>query len=85
MTDDAHPESGDATPDEEGDAHRLAVKEELMAFYERSKALHASGRGIPVENPEKYDFPIGLDNEGKPFPVPAKGVDDEGKSSPEPT
>src|SRR4051812_7120987 len=84
MTDDADTESGDATRDDEADAHRQAVKDKLMAAYDRRKALHASGRGVPVEHPEKYDFPIGLDNEGNPYPVATK-ADGDDASTPDPT
>ena len=83
MTDNADADGDNATPDDDAEAHRQEVKAEFMAFYEQRQALLASGRGVPAPHPEKFDFPIGLDNEGNPFPMPAKADDDEGSTTPE--
>lgn len=50
------------TPDE-----KKAILERLQRDNEKKQQIPEQDR-VPVANPEKYDFPIGLDDTGKPFP-----------------
>src|SRR5690606_12756942 len=85
MTDGSETDGNDATPDDaEAQEQEQAVKARLIAAYEQRKALHASGRSIPAPRPEKFAFPIGIDDEGNPFPVLAKtAAEDDDSSRPE--
>jgi hypothetical protein len=42
------------------------ILERLLEDDERREKIPPSQRQ-PITNPEKYSFPIGLDDEGKPF------------------
>lgn len=43
------------------------VLEKLRQSEKDSRAV-PPGERRPVTNPDKYSFPVGLDDEGKPFP-----------------
>ncbi len=47
------------------------VLERLRQAEKDSRAVPADERR-PVTNPDKYSFPVGLDDEGKPFPEDAR-------------
>lgn len=47
----------------------LKVLEELREAKRRRDAIPQSGR-FPISHPDKYSYPPGLNDEGKPFPVP---------------
>ena len=44
------------------------VLERLMRDNEEAEKIPISER-IPVSNPDKYTFPVGFDDNGKPFPI----------------
>lgn len=44
------------------------ILEELREFSKQRDQIPLSQRR-PITNPDKYNFPIGLDDNGKPFPV----------------
>lgn len=46
---------------------KQAILERLQRDNEKKQQIPEQDR-VPVANPEKYDFPIGLDDAGKPFP-----------------
>lgn len=54
------------TPDE-----KQAILERLQRDNEKKQQIPEQDR-IPVANPDKYGFPIGLDDTGKPFPPPVQ-------------
>lgn len=54
---------------------REILKELLEAEAERERVPASQRR--PITNPEKYAFPVGLDDEGKPFEHPKAESDTE--------
>lgn len=48
------------------------VLERLRQAEKDSRAV-PSGERRPVTNPDKFSFPVGLDDEGKPFPGGRRG------------
>jgi len=50
------------TPEEEA-----KVLEDMRAFRKRRESIPPSER-VPISNPDKYNFPLGIGPDGKPFP-----------------
>jgi hypothetical protein len=51
---------------------RQEAKERLAAGLAAYKAIPESQK-TPVRDPGKYAFPVGLDDDGVPFPLPDEG------------
>lgn len=49
------------------DEQRVAARKRLAAGLAAYKAVPESEK-VPVREPDKYAFPVGLDDEGNPFP-----------------
>lgn len=46
---------------------KQAILERMMRDNEKKQQIPESDR-VPITNPEKYSFPIGIGDDGKPFP-----------------
>jgi hypothetical protein len=58
---------GNTVMAELSDEDRLALERMRRAVAERDAI--PPEEMIPVEDPERYEFPIGIDDEGNPFPA----------------
>jgi hypothetical protein len=49
------------------------ILEQLRQANQQHEQVPAS-QAMPITNPDKYSFPVGLDDQGKPFPPPTKSL-----------
>lgn len=56
------------------------ILEQLRQANQQNEQVPAS-QGTPITNPDMYSFPVGLDDQGRPFPSPAKSLSEKRPTS----